>query len=121
MILILLKKKSLQKIEDDYIKNGYRGSQLKLILGKDKQWQRLLRERKAKIHSNIVLTPGERKKYVMSTEEDYKILSVIKELEKSGLNKQDYIIIKLIRTQLEHDWRKPIFKRLTQLKKKYST
>ena len=55
----------------------------------------------------------------MPTNEDYEILSKIKQLEKLKLTKQDKYLIKFVKTQLEHDWRKPILKTLSKVLKKY--
>jgi len=59
-------------------------------------------------------------KYVMADKRDYEILSKIKELEKKKLEKEDKEIIKLIKTQLERDWRKPLLVKLDKLLKKSS-
>ena len=47
----------------------------------------------------------EKRNYVLKNKEDFAILEKIKILEKRGLNKQDRGVIKLIRTQLEKNWR----------------
>lgn len=60
----------------------------------------------------ISLTKREKKKYVMSTDQDYEILSKIKQLEKCDLNKQEKFLVRLVRTQLERDWRKWLIKEL---------
>jgi len=56
----------------------------------------------------------------MADKRDYEILSKIKELEKKKLEKEDKEIIKLIKTQLERDWRKPLLVKLDKLLKKSS-
>ena len=67
----------------------------------------------------IKVTPSEKKKYVLSKEADFKILVKCKQLEKLKLNKYDIFLVKLIKTQLEQDWRKPLLKTLNQILKKY--
>jgi hypothetical protein len=64
-------------------------------------------------------TAAERKRYVLSKNTDLEILARIKELEKAGLTSYDKHLIKLMRTQLEADWRKPLLKELERLLKKY--
>ncbi|MBI2583091.1 MAG: hypothetical protein HYW25_00350 [Candidatus Aenigmarchaeota archaeon] len=91
-------KKSLQRIEDFYMSKGYKGDGLRKILSKDKEYQKLLQERKQKLTKKISLTKTEKKKYVMSVDEDYEILSKVKQLEKLNLNNQERLLIKFIRT-----------------------
>ncbi len=68
----------------------------------------------------ISLTKTEKKRYVMSTARDYEILSKVKQLEELNLNKEEKYLIKLIRSQLEHDWRKSLIKELDKLLLKYN-
>lgn len=56
----------------------------------------------------------------MSTNEDYEILKKVKQLEELKLTKEDKMLIWLIKTQLEFDWRKYLIQILNQLIKKYS-
>ena len=114
-----MKKNSLQRIEDFYISQGYKGDELRKILLKDKDYLKLLNERKQKLTKKISLTKTEEKKYVMSIDEDYEILSKVKELEKLNLSKEDKFLVKFIRTQLEHDWRKQIIQTLNKILRKY--
>lgn len=65
------------------------------------------------------LTKSERKKYVMPTNRDYEILSKIKQLEKLALTKSEKLLVKLIRTQLEHNWRKWLIEELDKILLKY--
>lgn len=67
----------------------------------------------------IVLTPSEKKKYLLPIERDYEILSKIKKLEKLKLSKEDRFIVDFIKTQLERDWRTPLIKELDKIAKKY--
>ena len=108
-------KKSLQRIEDFYMSRGYKGDELRKILLKDKDYQKLIKERKQKLTQKVFLTKTEEKKYVMSINEDYEILSKVKQLEKLNLNKEEKFLIKFIRTQLEHDWRKWLIKELDKI------
>ncbi len=112
-------KKSLQIIEDSYMSQGYKGDELRKILSKDKGYQKLLKERKQKLTKKISLTKTEEKKYVMSIDQDYEILSKVKQLEKLNLDKEEKFLIKFIRTQLEHDWRKWLIKELDKILLKY--
>ena len=98
---------------------GYKRDELRRILLKDKDYQKLLKERKQKLTNKISLTKTEEKKYVMSIDEDYEILSKVKQLEKLDLNKDEKFLIKFIRTQLEHDWRKWLIKELDKILLKY--
>ena len=61
----------------------------------------------------------DKKRYVLKEDRDYQILGQIYKLEKRKLSAEDKIMVKLARTQLEHDWRKPLLKILDQLVKKY--
>ena len=108
-------KKSLQRIEDFYISQGYKEYELRKILSKDKDYQKILKERKQKLTKKISLTKREKKKYVMSIDKDYEIIYKVKQLEKLELNKEEKFLIKFIRTQLEYDWRKWLIKELDKI------
>ena len=65
-------------------------------------------------------TAQEKKRYVLSTLNDLKILADCKRLEKLRLAKHDKELVKLIKTQLRHEWRKPLLQQLDKLMKKYA-
>ncbi len=115
----MIKKKSLQKIQDFYERQGYKGEQLRKVLLKDKEYLAILKNRKQKLRTVLGLSKAEERKYILSTDEDYEILSNVKKLEKQKLNAQEKFLIKFIRTQLEHDWRKWIIKELNKIVDKY--
>ncbi len=110
----------LQEIQDYYEKQGYSGDKLRKALEKDKEWCKLVNERKSKLRKKFSITKQEEKKYVMSTDKDYEILSKIKQLEKVSLTSEDKSLVKLIKTQLEHDWRKSLIQTLNKSLRKYS-
>lgn len=80
----------------------------------------LVRERMHRLSKKVHLTEYEKKKYGMSTDKDYEILLKTKRLEKLKLTKEDRFLVKLIRTQLEHDWRKPLMHTLNKILRKYN-
>lgn len=114
-----MKKKSLQQIEDFYLNLGHKENKLRKALEKDKEYQKLLKERKRKLNKQLKVTSAEKKKYVLSTNTDFEILAKCKQLEKLKLLKEDRNLVKFIKTQLEYDWRKPLLKTLNHLLKKY--
>jgi len=118
-IFLIKMTKSMQKIEDIYINKGFRGKKLKKILEKNKNYMKILLERKKKITEKSEISKKENKKYVLSTNDDIKILNDCKNLEKLKLNKVDKELITLIKSQLEHDWRKPLIKKLNKFNTKY--
>ena len=61
----------------------------------------------------------DKKRYVLKEKGDYEILEKIYQLEKCRLSSADKEVLKLIRTQLKDDWRKPLLKFLNRLEKKY--
>lgn len=65
------------------------------------------------------ITQAEAKKYVLSTDGDFEILAKCKKLEKLNLTEEDKALVKLIKTQLEDDWRKPLVMSLNKLLEKY--
>lgn len=65
------------------------------------------------------VSPEEKKKYVLKTEQDYEILAKIKQLEKKKLSTAEKELVTFLRTQLEEDWRTPMIKKLDALLKKY--
>ena len=66
-----------------------------------------------------LLTKTEKQKYVLSTDKDYEILDKVKRLEKLNLSKEKKLLIKLIKSQLEKNWRKGLIKELNRLLRKY--
>lgn len=66
------------------------------------------------------ITSLERKKYPLSEEGDIEILFKIKKLERRRLLPEDRRLVKLIRTQLEKDWRKPLIKELDKISGRYA-
>ena len=67
----------------------------------------------------MVVKPQDRKKYLLKEDRDFQILEKIYQLEKYKLSSEDVRVVKLIRTQLEDDWRKPLIQFLDKLAKKY--
>lgn len=112
-------KKSLQQIENWFISQGYTDDKLRQALNENKEYQKILIEKKSKLSKRYNVSSEELKRYVLSEDLDYKILGLIKELETKNLSKEDNKLIKLIKTQLEHDWRKPLIDKLQELRKKY--
>lgn len=111
--------KSLQQIEDFYINQGYRKNKLREILNRDKGYKKIINERKKKLTNQFNIANKEREKYVLSTDSDFEILAKCKKLEKRRLSKGDKEIVKLIKTQLEYDWRILLINYLNKLAKKY--
>lgn len=66
-----------------------------------------------------LLTKTEKRKYVLATDQDYKILTKVKQLEKLNLNKQERLLITLIKSQLERNWRKGLMQELNKILRKY--
>lgn len=112
-------KQSLQAIEDYYYRKGLRGSKLRRATEKDREYMRILKNRWSKLTKKFPVKTRDRKKYILSTDQDYEILSKIYELERNKLSDKDKALVRLIRTQLEHHWRTPIIAFLNQLVAKY--
>ncbi|OGG45131.1 hypothetical protein A2673_01990 [Candidatus Kaiserbacteria bacterium RIFCSPHIGHO2_01_FULL_50_13] len=113
------KKRSLQAIEDFYYQQGLRGGALRKATQNDKEYLAILQARRRKLTRSAVVKPADKKKYILSTDTDLEILNIIYELEKKKLSEQDKILMNLVRSQLEHDWRVPLLALLSQLLKKY--
>jgi len=58
-------------------------------------------------------------KYLLPTQRDVEILNKCKQIEKLKLLKEDKTLVKLIKTQLEKDWRKHLLKKLDELLKRH--
>ncbi len=71
------------------------------------------------LQKNVEVTSQERKRYVLGETRDYVILAKLKFLASRKLSKRDRELLRLLRTQLERDWRKPLIKFLDKLLKKY--
>jgi hypothetical protein len=65
------------------------------------------------------ITSAEKKKYALIKKIDFAILKRIKRLESKKLNKEDNRILIFIKTQMEHDWRKPLIKELNKIERRY--
>lgn len=115
-----MKKRSLQQIEDFYINLGYTKSKLRKVLAEDREYQKMLKEKKQKLSKKIRITRTEKKRYVLATDTDFEILAKCKHLERLNLSKEDRKLVKLIRAQLKQDWRKSLVITLNQLLKKYN-
>lgn len=98
---------------------GFKGQKLKEALEKDKNYLVLLNNRRKQLKSGLKVRREDKKEYVMSTDSDYQILEKIYQLEKEKLSEKDKKLVRLIRTQLRHDWRSPLIKELNQLLRKY--
>ncbi|MFH0739629.1 MAG: hypothetical protein V1819_00745 [bacterium] len=114
-----MKKESMQEVEDFYINLGYSGSKLREALSVDKNYQKLLEEKKKKLNNQIKVSPMEKKKYVLATDVDFEILDKCKKLEKLKLSQEDKVLVALAKAQLEEDWRKSLVKKLNQLLARY--
>ena len=114
------KKKSLQAIEDYYYQKGLRSGKLRKATEEDREYMRILRQRWLKLTKKFRVRPIDKKRYVLSTDQDYEILDKIYQLEQERLSDTDKALVRLVRTQLEHHWRTPIRKLLDTLLRKYS-
>ena len=92
---------------------------MRLATQSDREYVQILKKRRMTLRKKFQVKSGDSKKYILSTDQDYIILGKIYELEGRKLSKNDKILIKLIRTQLEHHWRTPILRFLDRLLKKY--
>jgi hypothetical protein len=62
----------------------------------------------------------QKKKYLLSVNTDFEILNKYKKLEKTKLSSNEKQLIKLIKSQLEDNWRKPSLQTLNKLIKKHN-
>lgn len=111
--------KTLQEIENHYLRQGLKGEKLRQALEKDKEFQELLKQKKSTIRSKYGITENEEQIYLLPNEEDYKLLVKIKELETKSLNENDKETVKLIKSQLLVEWRKPLIEVINKLLQKY--
>lgn len=114
-----MKRKSLQQIEDHYLQRGYTRHILRKVLEKDKEYQKLLKERKRTLTEKFRVSGKEKRMYVLSTDTDFRILSQCKRLERLRLSNEDRNTIKLTKSQLQDDWRSSLIAALKKLARKY--
>jgi bifunctional DNA-binding transcriptional regulator/antitoxin component of YhaV-PrlF toxin-antitoxin module len=114
-----VKTQSLMQIEDFYIQRRFTGEKLRKALKADKEYQKLLKVRRKTLGAQLGATTADRKKYVLSTDKDFEILTTCKQLQKHKLNNTEKKLVKLIKSQLEDDWRKPLIQELNLLLRKY--
>ena len=112
-------KKSLQAIEDYYYRYGLRGDKLRKSTENDGEYMKILNDRWLRLTQKFKAKLKDKKRYILSTDQDYEILAKLYHLESKKLSIHDKEFVHLIRTQLEHDWRTPILKLLNRLTKKY--
>lgn len=112
-------KKSLQEIEDYYINRGLSGEKLRLALKDDKEYQKLLADKKSKISKKYGISKEEQEKYVLATEQDYEILSRCNKLLGRDISQSDRELVGFIKSQLLDEWRKSIFEILVKIERKY--
>ncbi|MBI2022901.1 hypothetical protein HYS97_03580 [Candidatus Daviesbacteria bacterium] len=115
----LVMDEDLQRVQDYYVDRGLSGDKLREALEKDEKYQRLVRNRKNRLKSDLKISDDEASKFVLSTDEDYEILGKIHQLEKLNLPDEDQELVQFIRSQLVLDWRSPIIDKLDELLKKY--
>ncbi len=111
--------KSLQQIEDYYLTQGLTGEALRKALKSDGEYQEIWKERKKQIRNKLDISDEDEEKYILSRQEDYEILSRVRELESKPLSDVDKEFVELIRTQLEEEWRTPLVDKLSELLQKY--
>lgn len=114
------KQKSLQVIEDYYYRKGLRGDKLRKATQNDREYMKILKKRWLNLTKEFSIKSQDRRKYILSTDQDYEILDKIYKLERRKLSDKDKALVRLVRTQLEHHWRTPILEFLNRLLKKYS-
>lgn len=110
---------SLQAIEDYYYRKGLRGDRLRKATEQDGEYIKRLKEKRTLLTKKFKVKSKDRKRYALSTDQDYEILGIIYRLEEKRLTKHDQDLILLVRTQLEHHWRSPILIFLRNLGRKY--
>ncbi len=108
---------SISAIQHTFIIQGLRGEKLRQAIENNKEYQRIMKRRASKLVIKNKKVSG---KYVMSVDDDYEIMNLISKLENKKLSKSDREVIKLLKTQLEHDWRLPLKKFLEKLLKQYN-
>lgn len=104
---------------DHYLELGYNGDKLRDALKSDRKYQKILNEKKAKLTKKFAIATADQKKYVLATDDSYIILGKCKKLEKLKLSNDDKNLVKLIKSQLEDEWRKPLIKKLNEILKQY--
>src|SRR3989338_10907916 len=115
--MIMKEIRSLDDLVGFYVKLGYAGFNLKNMLEKDKRYSRLLRGRKEDL-TKMGISGSEQKKYVLLTDRDIEMLRRCNALQKIA-KKEDVQTVKLIKSQLEDDWRVPLLSELKRLERKY--
>ena len=55
----------------------------------------------------------------LKTKKDLEIFNLCKKIQKSKLSKNDKVLITLMKTQMEKDWRKYLIRKLIALSRKY--
>lgn len=110
---------SLQSIQDAYEEQGLRGEALRKALASDAEYQRLLAEKHAALLRASDIAPEDAVRYVIATDRDVEILGKIRTLEALPLSEHDARAVRLIRAQLEQDWRTALLAELDAMLTRY--
>jgi len=71
-----------------------------------------------KLLAEYRVTAAEKRKYVFDEKRDFEILEKCRRLEKQKISSQDRKVVRLIKTQLEKDWRSQLLVALNKLLRK---
>ena len=88
-----MREKSLQAIEDYYFRKGLRGDKLRKATQNDREYVKILKKRWSKLTEQFPVKSQDRKKYVLSTDQDYEILGKIYKLEQKRLSNNDKVLL----------------------------
>ena len=111
---------TLSSIQDAYYRKGYRGARLRAALARNPAYRRLVTVLRTESGARSA-SRRELGRYVLSEAQDMDILQLVKRLERRHLSASERAILRLIRTQLEADWRTPLLRFLRTLDRKYCT
>ena len=107
------------KIYESYYKKGLRGNKLKQALKRDKAYSAAMeKSRKEAAKKGFEISKTDLEKYPLVRLIDFEILYKCRLAQKKKLSKEDKKMVKMILSQLEYDWRRPLKKEIERILKK---
>lgn len=107
------------QIYEKYYQKGLRGNKLRQTLKRNKAYSAAMEKaRKEAVEKGFMVSRADLEKYPLVKLFDFEILYKCRQAQKKKLSKEDKRMVKMILSQLEYDWRKPLLKEINRILKK---
>lgn len=104
------------KIYEKYYQKGLRGDKLKMALKRDKTYSAAMEKaRKEAAKKGFAVSKADLEKYPLVKLFDFEILYKCRQAQKRKISAEDRRMVKIILSQLEYDWRRPLKKEIERI------